>query len=82
MEPITIQSLLTADEVDLYRSCELTAVVAGDGLDYGMFLFDADQNVINADECGFSTGFPYVSARDYLLAYQKGITSLQDMLSI
>lgn len=77
---ITIKSLLTAPIVDLYRE-NFVAVVAGDGLDYGMYLFDLQGNLLTSNECGFSSNIPYISAKEYHDANcDSGDVSIAEML--
>lgn len=71
---ITIYQLVDRSyELDLSRDRDtgITAVVAGDGLDYGMYIFDREGEIIVSDECGFSSKIPYSLADEYLFEYLK-----------
>ena len=74
---ISIQQLIEENmELSLSRdkSTGLLAVVAGDGLDFRMYIFNKAGEVLVSDECGLSCNIPYISADKYLHGYKHNLS--------
>ena len=71
---ISIQQLVE-DNMELSLCRDKTtgnvAVVAGDGLDFKMYIFNKAGEVIASDECGFSCNIPYITPDEYLHGYKN-----------
>ena len=74
---ISIQQLVEESmELSLSRDKATgnVAVVAGDGPDFDMYIFNKAGEVVARDECGLSCNTPYVSTYDYLNGYQHNLS--------
>ena len=79
---ISLQQLIEENlELSLTRdpSTGNMAVIAGDGLDFRMYIFNKAGEVIASDECGLSCNSPYISADEYLHGYKHNL-SLEEII--
>ncbi len=53
------------------------AVIAGDGLDFRMYIFNKAGEVIASDECGLSCNIPYITPDEYLHGFKHNLSLAQ-----
>ena len=76
----TIQQLIEDNyEIEISKDSKYTAVRAGDGLDFSLYVFNPDNEIVERDECGVTSHVSCVSAEEYLEGFNKGY-ALEDIL--
>lgn len=80
MSNTTIQELIENNcDVQLAKDGEYTAVVAGDGVDFLIYIFKNHDQIVQRDQCGLDSHLPYINAWEYLRGFQRGF-DLEDIL--